>query len=234
MTDRTMLPRTLPSKPRAIGLVVLLAAVFSLLAARTALSIAASDMELDPPRQADAPAAPSIWDAPAGAAPVPVRPKPAAAAPAVSANPLWAIPLASLSNTRERPIFSASRRPPPPPAAPVAMVSAPPPPPKPPRVERPQLSLVGTIVGADQSFGIFIDQSTRTALRLRIGEDFQGWRLQAVQGREVTLKRDDQTAIISLPEPGPEATTAGVSPPIQAENAFIDDEADPVQRRRKR
>lgn len=38
------------------------------------------------------------------------------------ANPLWAIPLKQLSNTRERPIFSPSRRPPavagpPPPAA---------------------------------------------------------------------------------------------------------------------
>ena len=40
---------------------------------------------------------------------------PTAPAPerALSANPLWAIPLTQLSATRERPIFSPSRRPPP-------------------------------------------------------------------------------------------------------------------------
>lgn len=38
------------------------------------------------------------------------------------ANPLWAIPLKQLSNTRERPIFSPSRRPPAP------AVAGPPPP----------------------------------------------------------------------------------------------------------
>src|SRR6201995_4331257 len=32
----------------------------------------------------------------------------------LSANPLWAIPLTKLSGTRDRPIFSPSRRPPPP------------------------------------------------------------------------------------------------------------------------
>src|ERR1700721_2394532 len=30
-------------------------------------------------------------------------------------NPLWAVPFSSLTVTRERPLFSASRRPPPPP-----------------------------------------------------------------------------------------------------------------------
>ena len=44
-----------------------------------------------------------------------VVPPPAPVAPAseraLSANPLWAIPLAQLPNTRDRPIFSPSRRP---------------------------------------------------------------------------------------------------------------------------
>jgi general secretion pathway protein N len=84
----------------------------------------------------------------------------------------------------------------------VPVASAPPPPPKPPRAERPQLSLVGTIAGGDESFGIFIDQTTKAALRLKIGDDYQGWRLRSVQGREVTLERDQQTAILSLPQPG--------------------------------
>jgi hypothetical protein len=130
-----------------------------------------------------------------------------------SANPLWAIPLATLSNTRERPIFLSSRRPPPP-AATSALAVAPPAP-KPARIERPQLSLVGTIVGNDQSFGIFVDRSSKAALRLKLGEDYQGWTLRSVQGREATLARDQQTAIVSLPQPG--AAEAGPLR-VQAEN----------------
>lgn len=154
-------------------------------------------------------------------------PPPVAVIPhAASANPLWAIPLATLSNTRERPIFSSSRRPPPP-AAVSALADAPPAP-KPVRVERPQLSLVGTIIGDDQSFGIFVDRSSKAALRLKLGEDYQGWTLRSVQGREATLARDQQTAVVSLPQPG-----AGEAGPlrVQAENvAPIPVPADPPPR----
>ncbi len=59
------------------------------------------------------------------AASVQVVVPPAPVAPAsertLSANPLWAIPLAQLPNTRDRPIFSPSRRPPPPAVAPAAV-----------------------------------------------------------------------------------------------------------------
>ncbi|MDC7985323.1 hypothetical protein PQJ75_16440 [Rhodoplanes sp. TEM] len=54
--------------------------------------------------------------------------------PARHGNPLWAIPLETLTETRARPLFSASRRPPPPIVA--AAPPAPPPaapPPAPPR-----------------------------------------------------------------------------------------------------
>ena len=62
-----------------------------------------------------------------------------------SGNPLWTVPLTALAATRDRPLFSASRRPPvvavpivaPPPQSEAA---APPPP------ERPLLTLIGTIV----------------------------------------------------------------------------------------
>jgi len=90
-------------------------------------------------------------------APVPV-PVPAAAAPAgepapTSANPLWAIPLSTLTATRDRPLFSASRRPPPPAVVPVAVAPPPPPPPPPTEPEKPNLILVGTVVGDANSFG---------------------------------------------------------------------------------
>ena len=126
---------------------------------------------------------------------------------ALSGNPLWAIPLSRLSGTRERPIFSPSRRPVP------AAVAAPPvvakaaPAPQKREPERPPLSLVGTIAGDDEGFGIFVDASTKAALRLKLGDDYQGWKLQSIQGREATMEREDQAAVLSLPKPG--AAAAG-------------------------
>ena len=120
---------------------------------------------------------------------------------ALSANPLWAIPLTALSGTRDRPIFSASRRPLSAAVAPAVTIKAAAAP-KPKEPERPKFSLVGTIASGDEGFGIFLDQSTRDALRLKIGEDYQGWRLRSVQGREATLEKDQQAVTLALPQPG--------------------------------
>jgi hypothetical protein len=187
----------------AIRLTLLLA--LAVPAPTTALTADVSDIDAEAPPRADVPAAPSLWETPSASAPVMVKvaaQPPAPPARAQSANPLWAIPLAVLRNTRDRPVFSVSRRPPPAAVAPVAVAKPPAPPPQPLRIERPQLSLVGTIAGSDQSFGIFVDQTTKAVLRLKIGEDYQGWRLHAVQGREATLMRDQQTIMLSLPQPG--------------------------------
>jgi general secretion pathway protein N len=128
---------------------------------------------------------------------------PTAPAPerALSANPLWAIPLTQLSTTRERPIFSPSRRPPPAAvAAESAIVKAPAVRKREPEV--PQLALVGTIASDKEGFGIFLDQSTKGALRLKLGEDYQGWKLRAIRGREVTMEKDQRAAVLALPPPG--------------------------------
>jgi hypothetical protein len=127
---------------------------------------------------------------------------------ALSANPLWAIPLAQLSATRERPIFSPSRRPPP--AAVAAEASLIKPPPRKKEIEPPQLSLVGTIASDDEGFGIFLDQSTKIALRLKVGEDYQGWKLRAIQGREVTMEKDERAAVLTLPQPGDAQSSGAV------------------------
>ncbi|MGY3486993.1 hypothetical protein ACVW1C_004876 [Bradyrhizobium sp. USDA 4011] len=132
-----------------------------------------------------------------------VAPSPAPTPRPLSANPLWGIPLKTLSNTRDRPVFSPSRRPPP---AVVAEpeVSKPLPPPRKVALEPPPLSLVGTIAGDDESFGIFLDQANKTALRLKLGDDFQGWKLRAISGREVTMQKDEHDAVLTLPQPGTE------------------------------
>ncbi len=134
-----------------------------------------------------------------------ILPPPPAPQRTLSANPLWGIPLSKLSGTRERPIFSPSRRPPPPAVAIVPEAAPPPPPPPNQAPEPPPVSLVGTIAGGDESFGIFVDQSTKTPLRLKIGEDYQGWKLRTIQGREATLEKDQQAAVLTLPPPGGES-----------------------------
>jgi len=196
-------------RPPARLTLLLLASVLGIPASTSALPTDALDVEAEVPRRVGTPSASSLWDSPPVPDPVMVKPaeRPAETPePTPSANPLWAIPLATLSNTRERPIFSSSRRPPPAAVATVSAAKTPPLPPKPRSVDRPQLSLVGTIAGSDESFGIFVDQTTKAALRLKLGEDYQGWKLRSVQAREVTLERDQQTTILTLPQPGAGAT----------------------------
>ncbi|GLH76059.1 hypothetical protein SSBR45G_09670 [Bradyrhizobium sp. SSBR45G] len=124
----------------------------------------------------------------------------AAGTAAGSANPLWDVPLDALSATRDRPIFSASRRPPPPVVAPVTVMRAPPPPPREP--ERPTLQLVGTVIGDEESFGIFVDPATQKSLRLRVGASHEGWLLDAVKPREVTLRRELEIVTLPMPQLG--------------------------------
>jgi hypothetical protein len=130
---------------------------------------------------------------------VSVAAKGAATPHASSANPLWGIPLTQLSGTRDRPIFSPSRRP-----APVASATEPAVArsPRKKEIQPPQLALVGTIASSDESYGIFIDPSTKAALRLKVGDDYQGWKLITIQGREVVMAKDERSAVLTLPPPG--------------------------------
>jgi hypothetical protein len=123
------------------------------------------------------------------------------------ANPLWAIPLKQLSSTRERPIFSPSRRPPSPPvvgpptvAVRVAPKSAGP--------QSPEFALIGTVIGEKESIAVFADETTKNAIRLRTGEAHKGWALRSVHAREATLERDGESAILGLLRPGTEQTAS--------------------------
>jgi hypothetical protein len=120
-----------------------------------------------------------------------------------SGNPLWAIPLKDLSDTRERPIFTPSRRPPPPPVVEQPYVPPPPPPvaTKPPP-EPLMLSLLGTIAGDSAGVALFMQKSSQDVVRLRIGEAHQGWVLRSVHGREAMLEKGDRQETVMLPSPG--------------------------------
>jgi general secretion pathway protein N len=142
-----------------------------------------------------------------------------AGAPAATGNPLWAVPLRTLSATRERPIFSPSRRPPPAaivvaPAEPTAQ------PPRPVVAERPALALVGTIVGEGERIAIFYNTATRATIRLRLGEtDDAGWKLVSVDARTSLLEKGRESVTLALPAPGEMApgTVAAPRPAGSAE-----------------
>lgn len=150
---------------------------------------------------------------PRGSAPLPIGDAPSAppapmqsfdASTARSANPLWGIPVKSLSATRERPIFLPSRRAPAPavaatpapaqPAAPVAPKAA--------DSGPPPLKLVGVVAGTTESIAIFITEGSRDIVRLKTGEGHDGWILRSAKERGVTLEKDNRTATFTIPPPG--------------------------------
>jgi general secretion pathway protein N len=132
--------------------------------------------------------------------PAAAAPLPAADEPALRGNPLWGIPLDSLRATRERPLFTPSRRPPTPaviaaPPAPVKIVAAPAEP------EQPPLNLLGVVIGTTDGYAVFINTTTHDIVRLRTGEGHDGWILQSVKGHEVVLEKNHRTAVVAFPQP---------------------------------
>lgn len=124
-----------------------------------------------------------------------VKPHPGERAPQTG-NPLWAIHLESLSSTRERPLFSPSRRPP----AQAIVAPPPPPPPAAPVVpEQLQLTLVGTVIGGNEHIGVFLDNATRNVVRLEVGQGVAGWTLRDLQARTATFKKDERQTMLALP-----------------------------------
>ena len=115
-------------------------------------------------------------------------------------NPLWTVPLNTLSATRDRPLFSASRRPPlvalpfvaPPPKH---EVLAPPPP------ERPSLRLIGTIVGRKGSLAVLQGSEADAVLRLRVGEENDGWLIRGIGLRSIVVEKGPQSVQLDLPRP---------------------------------
>jgi general secretion pathway protein N len=162
---------------------------------------------------------PATTAVPSGYVPPPsIEPRPAAAGvpsypavvggPELRGNPLWDIALQSLSFTRDRPLFSPSRRPPPPPAAVRVEPARPASIAKPAAPERPQFTLVGVVVGPTEKIAVLLDEATKEVVRLQLNEERGGWTLRTVKGREATLQKDQWTAVLAVPPPGQSAQQA--------------------------
>jgi general secretion pathway protein N len=137
-------------------------------------------------------------------------------------NPLSKIPLSALTATRERPLFSASRRPP---ALAIQTIAQPvqdpaPAPPAPP--EPPPLKLIGTILSSATSVALLRDPATQAVRRLRVGEATFGWRVKTVSLRSVVVEKGEQSAILGLPEPrdAPGELPSPNSPPPAARTSL--------------
>jgi general secretion pathway protein N len=123
-------------------------------------------------------------------------------------NPLWTVPLAELSATGERPIFAATRRPPQPKAVePPATVA---PQQSQAQPDRPALSLLGTVTEADggRGIGIFTDDIARRALRLKVGEQHNGWAVKQVRRGLAVLEKDAAHVVLTLASPNTAPATA--------------------------
>jgi general secretion pathway protein N len=115
-------------------------------------------------------------------------------------NPLWTVPLSALSATRDRPLFSASRRPP----IVAVPVAAPPPTQEavaPPPPERPSLTLIGTIVSPRASLAMLQGSNSDAISRLRIGEENDGWRVRGIDLRSIVVVKGAQSVKLDLPRP---------------------------------
>lgn len=130
----------------------------------------------------------------------------------ITGNPLWAIPLDSLRETRDRPLFSVSRRPPPPvvaeaPKAIAPIAAAPPAAP-----EKPQVTLVGVVHGPGLDLAILVDEADKSLVRLRIGQSVGGWTVHGVDTRAATLEKAQQQVKLELPARNTETAARALTP----------------------
>jgi hypothetical protein len=107
----------------------------------------------------------------------------------VAASPLAGQKLDHLSATRERPLFSPTRRPPP---VPPTIVQGPPPPPPPP--PPPDVALLGVVMDGEQARAVIRASPADKMTRVTIGDDVGGWKVAQIEGRKLVLSLDGRLA----------------------------------------
>jgi hypothetical protein len=129
------------------------------------------------------------------------------------ASPLAAQPIEQLSATRERPLFSPTRRPPTPP--PVVQTAAPPRPPPPP----PDVALFGVVMDGGEAHAIVRAGPAAKVVRVRIGDDVGGWKVSQIDERQLVLSLNGRSATFTMFTTGgrgaPGADAISQKPPNQ-------------------
>jgi general secretion pathway protein N len=115
-------------------------------------------------------------------------------------NPLEALRLPDLVVTRERPIFTPSRRahlslpsddgqvPPILPLGEDKVASFDPPP----------LDLIGTVVGEGLSYALIRNRGTAIVVRVRPGDEADGWQVRMIHVRSILLQREGHENALEL------------------------------------
>ncbi len=168
---------------------------------------------------ADASPQPPPHPPPQAGAGLSIRPPPLAGegseGGAVLPSPLAAQPLDRLSATRERPLFSPTRRPPPPPP-PVVVAPEPPPPP-------PDVALFGIVMDGDEAHAVVRAGPAAKIMNVRVGDDIGGWKVAQIEGRQLVLSLDDRIAKFMMFT----GNSANGAPPIDRETQSVDRQAQP-------
>jgi general secretion pathway protein N len=121
-----------------------------------------------------------------------------AAAPAgAAATPLAVHSLDDFAQTRDRPLFSPTRRPPPPPAPPVVAAAPDPEPLPPPEAAPPDLSLYGIVEDAKGGRAIIKPKDGKT-MGVRVSDEVEGWKVRAIDNRHLVLALDDRSVTFTL------------------------------------
>jgi general secretion pathway protein N len=122
---------------------------------------------------------------------------------------IWSIPLDSLTETRERPLFVPSRRPP------AAAASAS-------REEGAPATLLGVVEAADGSGLAVIQGDGGAPVRVMRTQAYRGWRLAEVRARQAVFERDGRVVLLTLQRPGGTDASKASSEPALAPSAVND------------
>jgi hypothetical protein len=67
---------------------------------------------------------------------------------------------------------------------------------------------LGTVAGDSHGVGIFVNEADKTTLRLRTGEDHEGWVLRSIRVGEAVFEKGERTATLALAPLGSAARAA--------------------------
>ena len=106
-------------------------------------------------------------------------------------NPLAVHSFGELTATRDRPLFSPTRRPTPPPVS--AEAEGPPPPAPPPAV-----LFSGVIMDSKGALAIIRPDASARAMYVHVGDVVSGWKVGQIERRKLTLSLDERSATFTL------------------------------------